>query len=135
MGTRARKGRVSKRWPTTALFPKYLGKRRGQGHNSFGKILPKPGARIPESGAGSGSKDVQIQFQSGYKSSRTDRAMKSAQPFGFKEIGGITNLCLAAGRANWSLDPEQLGGERPLSLNLAHNLSKKPTRAKIVENG
>jgi|EndMetStandDraft_5_1072996.scaffolds.fasta_scaffold00433_6 hypothetical protein len=53
--------------------------------------------------------------------SRTDRAMKSAQPFGFKEIGGITNLCLAAGRANWSLDPEQLGGERPLSLNLAHN--------------
>uniref|UniRef100_A0A6N2KLF9 Uncharacterized protein n=1 Tax=Salix viminalis TaxID=40686 RepID=A0A6N2KLF9_SALVM len=27
----------------------------------------KPGARIPESGAGSGSKDVQIQFQSGYK--------------------------------------------------------------------
>jgi len=30
----------------------------------------KPGARIPESGAGSGSKDVQIQFQSGYKSEK-----------------------------------------------------------------
>lgn len=50
--------------------------------------------------------------------SRTDRAMKSAQPCGFKEIGGITNLCLAAGRTNWALDPEQLGGERPLSLKV-----------------
>ena len=54
----------------------------------------KPGARIPESGAGSGSKDVQIQFQSGYKSdisfspvffSLLSQVLKTGQEIGFSE--------------------------------------------------
>jgi len=32
--------------------------------------------------------------------SRIDRAIKLAQPFRFKEIEGMTNLCLATRRAN-----------------------------------
>jgi hypothetical protein len=49
--------------------------------------------------------------------SRTDRAMKSAQPFGFKKIGG-KYLLIYAWPQEESLDPEQLGGERPLSLKV-----------------